>query len=111
MIIKRLEQLPERFSGVYSYTSEPLSSYDVDKLESFGFQEVRYYYGVGYYEGGGFALLNHNGRWFKHDMGHCSCYGPTDHLELSGNGFATLDEMKASCTPEALSEIAPLLDL
>jgi len=43
------------------------------------------------YEGYGMALAQKNGKWYVHDMGHCSCYGPFDEFCFD-KPYSTLEE-------------------
>ena len=63
--------------------TDPLDSYD---MEYFGstIEEVWYWYTQGHYEGNGALIArNYENKFIAHDMGHCSCYGPTDRFNAS----------------------------
>lgn len=60
--------------------SEPLSKWDRDTIINAGIDIAVYSYFSGSYEGSGTLLFQKNNKWFYHDMGHCSCYGPLDGL-------------------------------
>ena len=62
-----------------------------DLIESLGIEFVVYYYTSEMYEGYGNALLYKEGKWFTHDMGHCSCFDAFDEFELD-NPFDILKE-------------------
>lgn len=50
------------------------------ELETFSdVDEVWYQYEYGSYEGYGYALLRKGEFYELYDMGHCSCYGPTEY--------------------------------
>lgn len=59
--------------------------------------EVRtiwYWYGYGAYEGSGnMVVLMQDGTWDWMDIGHCSCYGPTDQVDLKGEKYKSLDSL------------------
>jgi hypothetical protein len=38
-----------------------------------------------------------DGLWYHHDLGHCSCYGPTENIELV-RGFATIGSLLENCS-------------
>jgi hypothetical protein len=69
--------------------------------------DVYYWYDGDSYEGKGEMLLQDtNGNWHYHNMGHCSCYGPLDQLELltpvAGEPLDTLlarmsEELRSNC--------------
>jgi hypothetical protein len=89
------------------FDNEALQSYELEKVEDAGVDVIVYCYGNGGYEGAGEALLRKNGRWFYESLGHCSCYGPLDSLELSGDG-ETLDALAARMSEELLGNCARL---
>ncbi len=47
---------------------------------------VVYSYETGSYEGSGFAIWKKGENWFYDDLGHCSCYGPTENIDKA-NGM------------------------
>ena len=52
---------------------------NIDAFIDVGADQLCYWYSYGCYEGAGQAIFHvPNLGWFHHDMGHCSCYGPTD---------------------------------
>jgi hypothetical protein len=59
-------------------------SYNVgkDDLSCFGAAEghewVVYDYEYGDYDGSGWAVSFSDGKYYLHNLGHCSCYGPFD---------------------------------
>lgn len=59
------------------------TAYDENALEEFGIQFAIYYYECDGYEGLGTCLCYKDGKWYTHDLGHCSCYGPFDRFNLS----------------------------
>jgi len=87
-----------------------LDSDDIGDIEKVGATVGAYWYRRAPYEGSGYAVFLVGERWHLHDLGHCSCYGPMEHLELK-EGFATLDDLLASCSIELRGEIDPLVEL
>ncbi len=63
-----------------------------DCLEIYGVEFIVYYYGHEDYSGYGMALLYKDNKWFVHDMGHCSCYGPYEYLDFK-TPVDSLDEV------------------
>jgi hypothetical protein len=58
-----------------------LDEYDLENLERLSAVEVWYWYESASYEGDGRMLLrNENNEYALWNMGHCSCYGPLDHI-------------------------------
>ena len=109
MLIKHLDKIPLGYAEWYE--SCALSENDLSRLrEHVSPDEIRYWYARGDYEGSGIMLLLKEGLWYPWHMGHCSCYGPLDNFAL-GEGYASLDALLASCTPEHQEEIKPLLEL
>ena len=53
-----------------------LEKYEIEAFSDA--DEVWYEYEYGSYEGYGYALLRKGDYYDLYDMGHCSCYGPTD---------------------------------
>ena len=49
------------------------------------------YYTIEPYAGSGDMVIIKNNGVYTHDMGHCSCYGPDDHLDMSNEPEYTLD--------------------
>jgi len=58
------------------------TAYDEDDLIKFGIQFAIYHYDCDGYEGYGQCLAYKDKKWYTHDMGHCSCYGPFDSFSL-----------------------------
>lgn len=105
MIIHNLNRFPE--GADYSYFElYELSPFDLENLAGRGIDEMWYWYGVGSYEGCGWALMRQGDTYDLHDMGHCSCYGALDHLDLAWQPPEVIRERYSS---EALREIADLL--
>jgi len=97
--------------GAYasSYTPDSLGDYEIEPLESKGVEKAWYWYGTVPYEGAGQLLAFVGGRWVLHDMGHCSCYGPTEHFSTI-TSYASLDEVAQACSAERVAEVQPLID-
>lgn len=87
-------------------STDKLSNWD---LESLDFDEIWYSYTHGYYEGSGDMIVRKGDLFTHHDMGHCSCYGPTDRF--SGNFLPWNDLIKMlKRNPDYFSrDIEPLL--
>jgi hypothetical protein len=94
------------------YTLSELGDYETKRLRDMGFQEVRYWYANGGYDGDGELLASKGGRWYYHYLGLCSCYGPVDHFVINeGGGWETLDEYAKSCSAKMLERVQCLLSL
>lgn len=108
-----LHQLPENKipSGWWDRESSSLSSYDAEQIESAAGEptEAWYWYCYGSYEGAGQMILHNSCGWFLHDMGHCSCYGPTCHIELT-TAHASLEALVKNCTAELQGLLTSLVE-
>ena len=60
--------------------SEKLEDYELKKVKELKADWFVYYYKTGDYDGSGFCVWRKDTKFFYTDMGHCSCYGPTDDL-------------------------------
>ena len=60
--------------------STELGEYEIEDFQKQGVDEVWYWYVTYGYEASGQVLMRKDDKWAVHDMGHCSCYGPTDSL-------------------------------
>ena len=56
------------------------------------------------YEGYGSMVVLHDGKWYHHDMGHCSCYGPCEHFS-AGDPSDSLPDLLASCSGDLYGEM------
>ena len=81
------------------------SNFDQEDLDyvfdanKYKFEKIWYWYGSGYCEGAGEAIIMHDNLWFHVDIGHCSCYGPEEGLDEVHSGEAKglpFGEFKAS---------------
>ncbi len=102
MDIHRLEEGSKR----YSYDAE-LSESEIGNIP-LEVQEVWYWYGYESYDGGGEMLMRIGDFFWLYNLGHCSCYGPTDSLDLNGQG-QTLATIEQGCTEEHYEEDVKIL--
>ena len=104
MIVHRIE-------GVFNdYYSAPdaceLEEYELDLLPA-STAEVWYWYGAQPYEGDGAMIRrDNNGLLYFDELGHCSCYGPTDNLSTHGHDCIT--DAQASGSADWWKVFAPL---
>ena len=82
MEVHFLGKLPDNYSA-YGKLDE-FDEYDMEELNSFGFDEVWYWYSTAPYEGSGQILMRKGELYDLHDAGNCSCYGPIDRLKFKG---------------------------
>lgn len=92
------------------------SEYDAAKFDEYDLRAFRpdteklvYYYGTGSYCGSGQALYYWHGNWYHADLGHCSCYGPTENVDYT-NPISSLSAWLEQSTPEFHAEVQPLID-
>lgn len=82
---------------IYNVGIEPLSEYDLERLDGEDYEYFIYNYRDFGYDGDGAAILKDEyGKFMLIDLGHCSCYGP-------------LEERNPKCI-YSLDEITRLLD-
>ena len=108
MLAHNYGKFPKDFD--YSVDISELDEYDLENLQKLGIDEAWYWYAQGSYDGCGQILMRKGNMYDVHDMGHCSCYGPTD-FKAFNNTYSSLDEIQQRCTIEAYKEIAPLVDM
>jgi len=91
-------------------TPSALSEFEIESLKPYGFDLFAYWYVEGDYDGSGNAIIRQGDQWFTYDLGHCSCYGPLEHLSNSlGSPRSSLEELFDSCTPDLRRYIRPLM--
>lgn len=70
-----------------------------------GVARVYYFYQTAPYEGMGHALIQFDsGLWGHADLGHCSCYGPEEHLPQTDADAQPLAELLTSMDSELIRE-------
>ena len=92
MKVKNIAQVGARkivSIGTHEFTESEIS--DVLKL---GFEIFIYSYEHGGYEGSGFAAWKKGRKYFYHQLGHCSCNGPTDQIEQSAKVGITFKQLR-----------------
>lgn len=95
----------------FDYDKCELEDYELKSFRAAEIEAVYYWYGSGGYEGAGQALLLKDGKWAVHDMGHCSCYGPTDHFSApTEQWYDSLDSIPASGTEIWYADVRPLIE-
>lgn len=95
------------------YTHADISSldeHDVEEIRKLDIDAAWYWYVSESYEGAGQLLMRRGDKYDVHNMGHCSCYGPTEHVIFCGR-YASLDEIQQCCSTEAYKAIAPLVEM
>ena len=87
------------------YEDNELDGGDFQRIEEAGFDLCVYWYQTGDYCGRGELLARKDGRYYHHDMCHCSCYGPTTYFDTYATGFDSLDLLVEACTTEEAENI------
>ena len=108
MELLRCETLPE---GHGYYESAAFGESEAQQIEDAGADLAAYWYGSGSYEGAGNILARKNGRWYHHECGHCSCYGPTCQIDFSGAGDDSIEALLDRCSADLRKELEPLAAL
>jgi len=87
-----------------------LDESELEKLYPLNVDEAWYWYKQGSYEGRGQILIRRGQQYMIHDLSHCSCYGPLDHLyEFIGK---VLKELIESVSKDAYeNELKCLFDM
>lgn len=94
----------------HEYCSDSeLEEYDLEDLYKTNAQAAFYWYAVGSYEGTGQVLILKEGKWYLHDCGHCSCYGPMEHLDLKAPIADSLTGVRDKCSVDLWIEVEPLV--
>lgn len=88
--------------------AEALDDFYAKELDERGIDEAWYWYVAGSYEGSGQIIFRRGGKWGQHDMGHCSCYGPTCHLD-TGDLKDSLDDLESSMSSDLRKECATVI--
>ena len=86
-----------------------LDEYDIEKIPA-ETRVVFYWYVSSDYSGYGYMLFRKHFEhgWHLHDMGHCSCYGPTSEMDEACY-WDSLNKLEFESTPELHGEIYDLL--
>lgn len=108
MLLRSLDKIPEDCDSDY-YDHSYLDEYDKRDLEGKNITCVVYWYGQGCYEGSGEMLFKVGDLWGYHNMGHCSCYGPVEQLEISK--LKTLEELYDSFSEELKQRTSELFTI
>ena len=107
MEIHNLNKFPDNYEYRYGEIAE-LHEYDFEDLKNLGIDEVWYWYASGDYEGSGQILMRQGILFDVGDMGHCSCFGPTENLSFKGK---TWEELHEYYTKEKYEYFMPLLEM
>lgn len=105
-----LKEIPKDLGCYYTGKCKELSEYEIQDLEERGIEAIFYWYETGSYEGSGQMIYHKDGKYGTHDMGHCSCYGPIEHLNLVLQ-YDSLDAILGAGTKEYAKDYEPLVAL
>lgn len=78
----------------YIALKEKLDGYDDEYLKKIDLIFFVYSYETAPYEGSGFGVGKIGDKYFYHEMGHCSCYGPLDRIEDSSKMLLSFEDIK-----------------
>lgn len=102
--------LPDpRLEDIGYFTDSEFGEEELGELKKKGVEVVFYWYSTGNDEGAGQVLFLRRGKWYLHDAGHCSCYGPLDQLYDCGEGYSSLGEIESVLSQEYLGEVKHLI--
>lgn len=101
-------------------SEEQLSEYDIPKIDGMfehGLRECWYWYASGSYDGSGCILMrgvaqDGTERWCQDDLGHCSCYGPTENISFgtdNARSWTSLDALALECGTN--EDVQPLVEM
>ncbi len=83
--------------------SELYEEYQIDK--------AIYWYAYESYSAIGQMIFCKNSLFYRHDLGHCSCYNALTYLSLSlTKGYSTVEELLNSLSQDARQEFSCLLE-
>lgn len=99
-------QVPTPELQYYHGETEELSENDLQNVYAINVDAIWYWYVNGGYEGSGQMLILKGEKWALEDLGHCSCYGPTDTLGAEPN--ATLKELWKNVSGDYRVQVLPL---
>jgi hypothetical protein len=105
MQTKRIDP-PQKLSHEWG-GPKSLSKGELAAFRETGADALIYWYVRGANEGSGNALFRKDGKWHLYSLGHNSCYGPTEHLKISGPG-EDLRDLKKRCSEGYKQEVGDL---
>ncbi|MDD5651087.1 MAG: hypothetical protein PHF86_11835 [Candidatus Nanoarchaeia archaeon] len=115
LFVKRfveLDHIPNSLNNYGGYTISKLNNYDIEKLNAYNITTAFYWYATAPYEGSGAMIALKDDGWYVFNLSHCSCYGPTEHINFNGNAVSkSLTGLKKKSTEEFYKEIKELVDL
>ena len=108
MIIHNYGKIPEGLYYEYGDAGE-LDDYDLEDIPR-DIEEIWYWYAIGSYEGSGNLIALRDGKYYLESLSHCSCYGPTEHLDFN-IPYNSIEELERAATGEYTKEIKLLIDM
>lgn len=104
-----MRTLKAKYIGYMS--KEEQESDDIDFYNLLpGADWIVYNYQTAPYEGSGVSIHKKDGKYYQSNLGHCSCYGPTENLEEK-EGYDSIESLLKNCSKNLINEIQPLLDV
>jgi hypothetical protein len=83
---------------------------EADNLPT-GTTHVIYCYKSGFYDGSGEALVKADGKWYRHSLGHCSCYGPWENMDTKNPLCDRLVDVEHTVSKECWQDLKELVKL
>lgn len=99
LIIHNYGKIPESYKYMQG-PSQPLDECNLEKFDKLQLDEVWYWYASAPYEGSGYVLMRRGEQYDLADLGHCSCYGPTDRISFTGYSLHDLKKSLSEGTKE-----------
>jgi hypothetical protein len=111
ILIKSLDHIPNSLN-YGGYTISELDNFNIEKLTAYNIKVAFYWYATAPYEGSGAMIVLKDEGWYVFSLSHCSCYGPTEHIDFNGKATSkSLTGLKKKSSPEFYNEIKELVDL
>lgn len=104
-----LDQLPPDYH--YEHGKCQADSSVERKAEELDVEAAFYWYVSGIYDGSGEIIMLKDDLWYLCSLGHCSCYGPDEHMNLEGTAYKNFDQLLEACSNEYRQIVNPLIQL
>ncbi len=91
---------------------DQINGLDDELKEIHGIKLIAYWYHCSGYDGSGWAIyLCTNGLWAATNLGHCSCYGPTEAISANEARWSSIEKLLSDHSEQCQEEFAPLIEL
>ncbi len=93
---------------IIKHPGSPDAIYGENSIRALNIDKAWYWYEIRGYEGHGTILMKKGNLWCIDDLGHGSCFGPTDHITFDG---VLLDKLKEKHSEILCEDAIKLLKL